>query len=335
MQDIVTGLAGEIEQSAAVKPAMGLFPVEPHRRECKIWAVGGGKGGTGKSFITSSLGCGLADRGNKVVMIDADLGGANLHSFFGVKNTGKSLTEFFDNKIPLKDLIVPAGFGGMGLITGDVRSLDSANINHAQKLKLFRHIKSLDADYVLLDLGGGSHSNVLDSFLLADKMIVVIVPEVTAIENMYQFIKNVFFRKLKMVFADMGLKHVLAEAWKDRGELGIANLKELVEYLRANHPEAASAIDRELVGFTVHLVLNQVRVGQSISIGDSVRSVFRKYMGFYAQYAGYVEHDDCVWRSLNSGRPFLQAYPASSGARELVRLVGNLTGGTELRTVNS
>ena len=48
----------------------------------EIWAIGGGKGGTGKSFLTCNIAASLAQQGKKVVMIDADFGGANLHSFF-------------------------------------------------------------------------------------------------------------------------------------------------------------------------------------------------------------------------------------------------------------
>jgi MinD-like ATPase involved in chromosome partitioning or flagellar assembly len=50
---------------------------------------------------------------------------------------------------------------------------------------LYRHIKNLSGDYVLLDLGAGSGHNTIDTFLIADKMIVVTQPEITAIENLY------------------------------------------------------------------------------------------------------------------------------------------------------
>ncbi len=51
----------------------------------EIWAIGGGKGGTGKSFLTSSIGRNLAQSGYRVTLIDADLGGANLHSFLKIR----------------------------------------------------------------------------------------------------------------------------------------------------------------------------------------------------------------------------------------------------------
>ena len=67
-------------------------------KRCEIWAIGGGKGGTGKSFVTSSIGTHLASKGSKVVLIDADLGGANLHTLLGVSKPRNSLTDFFEKK---------------------------------------------------------------------------------------------------------------------------------------------------------------------------------------------------------------------------------------------
>ena len=180
-----------------------------NERSPEIWTIGGGKGGTGKSFIISSMGNCLALQDKKVVLIDADLGGANLHTFLGIDKPRISLTDFFEKKVPLPDIIVDSGVKNMGFLIGAIHSLSPDGIKYTQKLKLFRHIKQLNADYILIDLGAGSHFNTIDTFLLADKMIVVIVPEITAIENLYYFLKNAFFRQLINSFGDHGLKDVV------------------------------------------------------------------------------------------------------------------------------
>ena len=54
----------------------------------------------------------------------------------------------------------------IGLVSGTFSSLDSENIKYAQKLKLFRQIKAIDTDYILIDLGAGSHNNTIDTFCL-------------------------------------------------------------------------------------------------------------------------------------------------------------------------
>ncbi len=315
---------------------MGLFAQDQKgdvQKECEIWAIGGGKGGTGKSFVTSSVGTYLARSGKRVIMIDADLGGANLHSFLGISRPRNSLTEFFEQKVPLPDLIVGTGIGDMGLIAGDLLSLDSGNIKYTQKQKLFRQIKALDTDYILIDLGAGSHFNTVDTFLLADRMIVVIVPEITAIENMYHFIKNVLFRKLTIVLGTVGLKHVVQDSWKNRAELGIKNLRELIDYLKGVSTQIRDVLQNELSTFRINLVLNQVRSIQDISIGASVKSICTKYFGIQTGYTGYVEYDDCIWSSINKRQPFMKEYAGSRCANEIIKVSENLIEGRQIKVV--
>jgi len=313
---------------------MGLFNEDkkgPDGNDCEIWAVGGGKGGTGKSFVTSSVGTCLATRGRRVILIDADLGGANLHSFLGISRPRASLTDFFEKKVPLPELVVGTGISDLGLVTGDLHSLDSGGVKFAQKQKLFRQIRQLETDVIIIDLGAGSHFNTLDTFLLADRMIVVIVPEITAIENMYHFLKNVLFRKLTMALGTIGLKHIVHEIWRDRAEYGIRNLSELIEHLRGVSSSVRDTLARELSGFRINLVLNQVRSSQDVGIGASVRSICMKYFGIQTNYIGYIEYDDCVWSSINNRRPFMLQYPGSRCAKEIERLADNILEGRQLR----
>jgi flagellar biosynthesis protein FlhG len=306
-----------------------LFPGNGGRAErnrCEIWAVGGGKGGTGKTFLTSCMGTCLARRGRKVVLIDADLGGSNLHSFFGIDRPRYSLTDFLENGRPLKEIVVDTGIGQMGLISGHLSSFEANGVKYTQKQKLFRHIRALDADYILIDLGAGSHSNTLDTFLLADRMIVVIVPELTSVENMYQFVKSALFRKLKLSSSIQGLKDVIQEAWKNHEALGIRNLRELVDYLRGLSPEIRSVIDKELKGFRLDIILNQVKSDQEIKVGSSVKSVCLKHFGFNTSFAGHVVYDGFVSRSINRRQSFMLTYPMSRCARGIERITESLMG---------
>src|SRR6185295_16789364 len=77
-----------MEALPAVVPATSARP----RRQ--VWSVGGGKGGIGKSLITASVGYQLARMGRKVVLVDADLGGANLHTCLGLSGPALTLGDF-------------------------------------------------------------------------------------------------------------------------------------------------------------------------------------------------------------------------------------------------
>ena len=301
-------------------------------RNPEIWTIGGGKGGTGKSFIISSMGNCLALQDKKVVLIDADLGGANLHTFLGIDKPRISLTDFFENKVSLPDLIVDSGIKNMGLLIGAIHSLSPDGIKYTQKLKLFRHIKQLSADYILIDLGAGSHFNTIDTFLLADKMIVVIVPEITAIENLYYFLKNAFFRQLISSLGGHGLKDVIESTWKNRRKYGITNLNQLIDYLRGLSKTMENLINNELSSFRAHIILNRINSNQEIMIGNSVKSICKKYFGLNANYVGYIEYDAIVSRCINKRQPYMRAYPASRCAKEIERLTENLLEGRDIRT---
>lgn len=293
-----------------------------------IWAIGGGKGGTGKSFLTSCMGTHLALKGNSTTLLDADLGGANLHSFFGLNAPRHTLADFFEKKLPLQDITVHSGIANLELIAAPGASLDNENINHAQKLKLFRHIRNLNSNNILIDLGAGTHVNTIDTFLLADKMIIVTSPEITALENMYQFIKSVYFRKLKSIFKTHGLTAIIQEVWKNRAAYGIRNLKELIAHIRNSSDKTRELFDREMSGFVLHIVINQARTTRDIQIGENLKSICANVLGLPAIYAGYSRYDEGVKDSINKREPFMLFNRLSPVVGEIKNLTENIINGT-------
>ncbi len=304
-------------------------------KEGSIWAIGGGKGGTGKTFLTSSIGIFLAKAGKRVVLIDVDIGGANLHSFLGIDRPKKSLTNFFEMGIPLSRLAVKTGVDNMTLIMGDVHSLASDSIKFTQKLKLFRHITKLNKQYVIIDLGGGSHNNTIDTFLMADKRIAILEPEIIAIENMYHFVKNALFRKIRMSLRAYGFKEIVEHMWEQREKYKIKSLKELIDSLKESFSYLGDILDKEIYDFKVYLVLNKIRSSQDILIGASMKSIFMKYLGINAQFAGYVEYDDAVWRSIRERRPLMLNYSLSRVAKEIGVFTENLLYEREMKISRS
>ena len=301
----------------------------------EVWAVGGGKGGTGKSFFSSSVALCLADAGKRVVLVDADLGGANLHSFLGLKRPRVTLSDFFEKKAPLVDLQVLSGYDNLTLIYGDLQSVESDSIKYTQKLKLFRHIRALEADYVIMDLGAGAHNNTIDSFINSDRMLVVTVPAVTALENLYQFIKNVYFRKLKAAFSKRGLKDRVIETWRNREHHGLNNLNDLVEHLRQSSGAMDEVLQSDVDDFRIQLIVNQVKSSTDIHLGASIRSVVRKYLGLNAEYTGYIRYDEYILRCLNNGTPFVRTYGYSRSVKEIETLMRNILQDRQVREVLS
>ena len=169
------------------------------QRRQTIWAVGGGKGGVGKSLITANLSICLALMGYKVVAIDLDLGGANLHTCLGVPIPEKTLSDFFSKKVAhFSELLTPTPISNLMVISGAQDDVSVANLKQFHRSKVIAQLTELDADYILLDLGAGTAINTLDFFITADQGILTVLPEPTSIENTYRFIKAVYHRKLKL-----------------------------------------------------------------------------------------------------------------------------------------
>ncbi|NOY23204.1 MAG: MinD/ParA family protein [Acidobacteria bacterium] len=295
----------------------------------QIWAIGGGKGGTGKSFITSGLGVCLAEKGLKVVMVDADFGGANLHTYCALPKPARSYGEFVREGVPLNELLIETPIPGVSLIAGDLNSSGANPLTYALKIKFFRQLRKLDANVVLLDLGAGSHHKTLDAFLEADRMIVVTVPERMAIENLYVFIKSAFFRKLSPLFKKAGIHEEARNVWMRREDYGIRSMDDFTEYL-SNHFSGFGQLFKEAMRyFRVHIVLNKVRDYRQTETGFAIKSMAEKYLGIPASFAGHVRYDRDFWDRLLQDKASLSRVSAARIMVDVCRIADALTEGME------
>jgi flagellar biosynthesis protein FlhG len=303
------------------RPRVGALP-RTFGRGRRVVSVGGGKGGIGKSLISANLGIELARRGRRVVLIDADLGGANLHTTLGVQIPRRTLSDFIERKVErIEDVVTATGVENLGLVSGAMDDLDAANPRYAQKMRLLRHIQSMDVDYAILDLGAGTHSNVLDFFLVSDHGVLVLVPEPTAVENAYRFVKAAFWRRMRNVAQVFGYDPLL------RSLMGTGTFRspvELIAKVSERDPEAGANLARQLATFRPRLVVNQVRTPQDVEIGHAVVAAWRKYFGLEMDYLGYIDYDDDMWRAVRARRPLLVDRPDVSSAKAFARIADAL-----------
>src|SRR5438105_7639081 len=154
---------------------------EPRARH--ISAVASGKGGVGKSLLAANLGIYMAQLGKRVVLLGAELGGANLHTFVGVERPRVTLGDFFDQRVQrIEECIVETPVANLGLVSAEGDPLWAANPRPATKNRLISQIKDLDVDYLICDLPSGSGFNALDFFLVAHVGVLVVAPEPTSVE---------------------------------------------------------------------------------------------------------------------------------------------------------
>ncbi len=316
--------AARILKGDRIAPSGNVVPIGSPVWRAKgrqIIAIGGGKGGIGKSFVSANIAVALARLGARVVVVDVDLGGANLHTCLGMGLPKVSISDFIERRVEhLEDVAVPTFQPNLWLISGASDGLDAANPRHAQKSKLLRHLLTLDVDYVILDLGAGTSFNVLDFFTVADQGIVVILPEPTSIENAYRFIKAAFVRSIQAVGLEEDFAGMVAGALAPREMANRRTPWEVVEWLRDTKPENALRLEQVIRDFRPLLVVNQARDRRDFDVGPSVAGAWQKFFGLELQYLGAVSHDDAVWQAVRTRRSVLAAYPDSQAAQGILRI---------------
>jgi flagellar biosynthesis protein FlhG len=292
----------------------------------KIWAVGGGKGGVGKSLVSANVAICLALMGNKVVAVDLDLGGANLHTCLGLPIPSVTLSDYISKKITnFEDLLVPTPINNLKIISGAQDELGMANLKHMHKNQIIRKLGDLDADYILFDLGAGTAFNTIDFFITADKGILVVLPEPTSIENTYRFLKSVFYRRLKMVEGISELEPMILESLNAKVTSGnSASPADLIRKISEHNPELGLRVKAEMAEFRPNLIINQVRSQADIDIGYSIQSICRRYFGIEMTFPGYLDYDQSVWQSVRKRKPLLIEYPNSKLVNNFDRIVHRL-----------
>ena len=281
----------------------------------RIWSVGGGKGGTGKSLVTASLGIHLAEMGRRVVVVDGDLGAPNLHTFLGLDPPALSLSGAIKGNVPsLEETAVPTGVPRLRIVSGARNSLDAESLKHFQKTRLLRLLLALRADVVLVDLGAGTSLHVLDVFSIADRGVLVILPEPTSLENCYRFLRAAFLRRMQHLARTLGYQPVVDLVLEHRGRSLPDGPTGILEEIRRIDSYAAQEIAGHLEAFLPHLIVNQVRDHEDARIGEALEAVCERFLGIPVRCAGSVPYDPVLVRSVKTRRPYLLEYPRSRTA---------------------
>ena len=294
------------------------------RARVKLWSVGGGKGGVGKSIVTLGLGVCLAELGKKVILIDGDLGGANLHTLLGMRFPEITLEDFLLRRVPrLEDTVIPTKIDNISLISGADDILGSANPTYSQKLRLVQQIKDLEADFVLLDLGAGTSFNTLDLFNHSPGKIAVLTGQVTSLQNVYGFVKSALFRKLSREFAgDVETTSLIYQMGSKEGGGNIQSIQDLVNLFESTGAERSARLTRVLNEFQMYLVVNMVKSDQDLKSVQIIKSVCADFLSVEPQMLGHLPYDPAVELAINQMSPqalFHKKSQAGSALKQMAR----------------
>lgn len=202
MQDQAASLRKLVENkkdSAAMDPGNEAVAAEEQaapgtarpvpKEGARIIAVTSGKGGVGKSNLTVNLALAFLAEGKKVLVIDADLGMANIDVLLGTSSK-YNLLHLLDDDVVLDDVILKGPYG-LRYISGGSGMEQAGEFTPAERTLLEEKLTGCGelADVILIDTGAGIGRNVLDFILAADEVLLVTTPEPTALTDAYAVMK--------------------------------------------------------------------------------------------------------------------------------------------------
>jgi flagellar biosynthesis protein FlhG len=289
-----------------------------------IYPIGGGKGGVGKSFVTASLGTLLAGSGKSVALVDLDLGASNLHTFLGLSVPDGGLDRFLDKtESQLERVATATDVDNLFLISSNNCSMEIANLFHAQKIKLINAIRRLPFEYILLDLGAGTHFNTLDFFLVSQQGILICTPEPTSIENAFRFIKAIYLRRLKQIVKANHLKSLSKTAVTDKPNHQL-KAEDILDLVSRNDPANLPLLKTEIGRFRFHLILNQFRRSAKSTLGDDITAVCNRHFYSPFDFLGRVDFDEGVMDAICTRKAYIDNFPGTPAAMQLKQIGSRL-----------
>lgn len=288
----------------------------------KIIPIAGGKGGVGKTLIAASLAMELARNGKDTIAVDLDLGGSNLHTCLGMKNTGIGIGNFLSGReVTFQDLLQPTPYKNLRFIAGDVLVSGLANIQFSQKKRLLRNILSLEADYIILDLGSGSNFNAIDFFLISNSGFVVTTAQTTSVLNAYGFLKNLVFRFLIRAFnKHEEISNYLREIIKERKPGTFVTVADVVKKLSAIDHENGKKAKKYISILKPKLIINMAESPEDLMVIEKLRDLIQSSLILDVECMGLIYSDAAVKKTISNHQPITVQKRGSIAAKDIERI---------------
>ena len=293
-----------------------------------VISIGGGKGGIGKSCFAANLGAVIASRGKSVILVDADLGGANLHTLIGIRYAQKTLDDFTSGRCEnLDEVLLNTPYTNLRLLSSANDILGIAVPSFKDRQRLYKGINSLDADVVIFDIAAGSNERAIDFFSLAPFGIVVIEPTPTSLENAFSFYKNMMFRiLLRMFYQNRELKEFIINISDPRTYGKFVPLDEIIEKLKDAAPHKISQFKalfdpKNLQLFTV---INRLQNTNHMKIGENFIKIVKRYLSIDITLLGVLPYEKKMDEAIIQRIPVCIKYPQCAYSNGLMKCLQKL-----------
>ncbi|CFX65990.1 ATP binding protein MinD [Syntrophomonas zehnderi OL-4] len=245
-----------------------------NKKQTRVIVVSSGKGGVGKSTLALNLSLSLSILGKNVILLDADLGMANIDIMLGLVPQ-YNLYHIIKGNKTLKDIIVN-GPAGLRIIPGGSGLDELANLNDEELNRILVEMGKLDGecDFMIVDTGAGISNNVIRFLLAADDVIILTTPEPTSLTDAYGTVKS---------------------------------------------------IARNGFNGSVFLVVNRVsKETEGVLVAQKFKLVGEKFLDLDIKILGHILHDPQVESGIRRQEAFIQAYPNSIAAKNIMYLAEKL-----------
>ncbi len=167
----------------------GIPKPEPGPRSFRVIAVCSGKGGVGKTNLVVNIGVALQRAGQRVIILDADLGLANVDTLLGLQPTA-TLRDVLLGECGISEALLD-GPEGLRIVPASSGFEDVTHLSGPQRLRLLEEVDVLEDDFdvLLIDTGAGISSNVTFFAVAANEILLVVTPEPTALTDAYALVK--------------------------------------------------------------------------------------------------------------------------------------------------
>lgn len=284
----------------------------PEGRGARTIAIAGAKGGVGTTVLTANLGLYLASIGRRVLLVDADPAGHNLHTLAGLNAPAYGAPEA--TAVPeMKIVALPPA----GARAGRTTRRDEGGLGAYLDLPF---------DYVVVDLGGGGHRLAIDTFLAAPLPLLLTLPEPTALERTFRFISRAFLHWLKATIADPEARKAILKKARELPPRagGVPMPLDLWRALEDDGDPRADLVRERLEAFHPPVVLNQTRLRADLELGAAIRTTARRRLGVSIEYLGHVEYDDTVWSCVRSKKLLLIESPGTKASKNIEKIARRL-----------
>ncbi len=291
----------------------------------QIIPVASGKGGVGKSLLSANLAIALGQAGKKVLLADLDLGASNLHLVLGVPSPKAGIGTFLTGAADFADIVLPTAYPNLSFIAGDAEIPGLTALKAAQKAALNKNLLKTDADYLIIDLGAGTHLGILDFFLMSPQGIVVTAPSVTATLNAYLFLKNAVFRLMYSCFKKGSPAYECLENLKsDSASLRRMYIPRIIEEIEKADPENARIFRKRVADFHPRLVMNMIDDPKDADKALKIRRSCKEYLNIELEHLGVIYRDNVQDTALASRLPVIVYKPQSILSQAVYRIADKI-----------